>query len=253
MAEPDRNTRDFYSSGDVAKDYDAVRFESPGGRATDALQKSLVARAIDAIDLRGKRALDIACGTGRFTKMLVERGAEVTGLDVSNAMIEQAKEKCQGAEFVQGDARRLDYADKSFELALSVNGFNHLESHCDAIAELCRVARVSVLGLPNKHSLLFLHLVWRMLNRMPRGYGGYTVRKYDGLPIPYSIYFRATELESVMRAAGKARVEFSTNIFLPVIPSVAAGIVTKLDPLFERLAPRRGTFMVIMGRDEVGD
>lgn len=53
----------------------------------------------------GDKAMDLTCGTGYATKLLVERTREkVVGVDVSAGMLAQAKERCGSAgEFVQGD------------------------------------------------------------------------------------------------------------------------------------------------------
>jgi len=51
----------------------------------------------------GERILDVGCGTGRLTSQLAATGAQVTGLDISPAMLEQARLACPAARFVQGD------------------------------------------------------------------------------------------------------------------------------------------------------
>ncbi|WP_298816622.1 class I SAM-dependent methyltransferase [Chloroflexus sp.] len=57
----------------------------------------------------GRRALDLACGTGTLLAILAERGWEVTGLDASAAMLAQAAAKLAQAstrvELYQGDMR----------------------------------------------------------------------------------------------------------------------------------------------------
>lgn len=58
------------------------------------------------------RVLDVACGPGLLTRHL---GAEVTGLDGSEAMLEIARGRVPWAEFVRGDALRMPFADRSFE------------------------------------------------------------------------------------------------------------------------------------------
>jgi predicted TPR repeat methyltransferase len=47
-----------------------------------------------------KKILELGCGTGNYTKILVDRGYEVTAVDVSEDMLKLASEKC-GCE-VQG-------------------------------------------------------------------------------------------------------------------------------------------------------
>src|SRR3954453_1294845 len=47
--------------------------------------------------LRGNRLLDVGCGTGKSFLPMIERGYEVTGCDISPAMVERAREAAGGA------------------------------------------------------------------------------------------------------------------------------------------------------------
>ena len=49
--------------------------------------------------LAGKRVLDLACGTGEISRMLLALGAEVTGVDFAEPMLERARRKHKGAAF----------------------------------------------------------------------------------------------------------------------------------------------------------
>jgi SAM-dependent methyltransferase len=74
--------------------------------------------------------LELACGTGRLTLPLAAGGLEVTGLDLSEAMLERAREKAKvsavNAAFVQGDIRDF-HLSKKFELVfLPYNSMQHL-------------------------------------------------------------------------------------------------------------------------------
>lgn len=59
----------------------------------------------------GRRALDLACGTGTLALLLAADGWEVTGVDCSAAMLAEAEAKARAAaaqvRFIQGDMRRL--------------------------------------------------------------------------------------------------------------------------------------------------
>jgi SAM-dependent methyltransferase len=58
--------------------------------------------------VHGKRILEVACGTGAHTKILVKRGYEVTGVDLSEDVLRVARRKVRrGATFLQGDMRDL--------------------------------------------------------------------------------------------------------------------------------------------------
>ncbi len=67
------------------------------------------------------RILDIGCGTGRHSIELAKRGYKVTGIDLSASMLEKARFKAKQenviVNFIQADARKLEFAEK-FELII---------------------------------------------------------------------------------------------------------------------------------------
>jgi ubiquinone/menaquinone biosynthesis C-methylase UbiE len=71
-------------------------------------------------DLRGRRVLDVGCGTGRLSLALAERaGARVWGVDASPEMLAQAKAKAPpGAAFKLARAESLPFKDGWFERAV---------------------------------------------------------------------------------------------------------------------------------------
>jgi ubiquinone/menaquinone biosynthesis C-methylase UbiE len=85
------------------------------------------------------RTLDVACGTGFLTRHL--RG-DVVGLDQSERMLGVAREQVLGAEFVQGDALALPFADGAFDRLFTSYFYCHLEEADRArfLAEARRVA-----------------------------------------------------------------------------------------------------------------
>ena len=70
---------------------------------------------------------DIACGTGKMTSLLAERGLKLTGIDSSVDMLNVARTKCK-ATFVQQDMTKLQLPHK-VDMAICVNdGVNYLKS-----------------------------------------------------------------------------------------------------------------------------
>jgi len=96
----------------------------------------------------GERALDLCCGTGDIALRLAEKGAEVTGLDFSERMLEiarqrQAKTSRNRAQiqFIRGDAQDISFADSSFDIITIGYGLRNLSSWGRGLQEMQRVAR----------------------------------------------------------------------------------------------------------------
>lgn len=66
-------------------------------------------------DLDGRRVLDLACGDGRVTRLLAERGARVTGVDLSAALLAEARAReaatPRGIRYLLGDATSTAWWD----------------------------------------------------------------------------------------------------------------------------------------------
>jgi len=87
----------------------------------------------------GTRLLDVACGPGFVSEAAAKRGAEPVGLDVAAAMLEQARRRCPGLTFVEGDAQQLPVPDGSFDAVTMSFGILHLSEPETALAEARRV------------------------------------------------------------------------------------------------------------------
>jgi ubiquinone/menaquinone biosynthesis C-methylase UbiE len=135
--------REWYQEHDIAEAYDDKRF-SRGGRYIDRREKAAVVDALSPIE--DKRILEVACGTGRFTVMLAERGADVVGVDISEAMLEQGRAKAHAAgvadaiDFMQADAGGLPFPDDHFEAVFAMRFFHLAPDPEGFIAELRRVS-----------------------------------------------------------------------------------------------------------------
>jgi SAM-dependent methyltransferase len=95
---------------------------------------------LDAAGVRaGSRLLDVACGPGYVSEAAMARGAEPVGVDVAVAMVERARARCPGLEFVEGDAQRLPFPDASFDAVTMNFGILHLSRPETALSEARRV------------------------------------------------------------------------------------------------------------------
>lgn len=138
---------EWYQADDVAESYDEKRF-SQGGQLIDRREKQAVLDALGPVD--EKEVLEIACGTGRFTTMLAERGADIVGLDISEPMLQQGRERAHsagvadGLEFLRGDAERLPFPDNRFDAVLAMRFFHIADTPETFLTEMRRVSREQV-------------------------------------------------------------------------------------------------------------
>ncbi len=88
-----------------------------------AFQRDVGHRLLDKLpgDLSGKRVLDLGCGTGYFSALLQKRGAELVCVDISQEMINKARQRCEKDRitFVLADAENLPFEEHSFDYVFS--------------------------------------------------------------------------------------------------------------------------------------
>jgi SAM-dependent methyltransferase len=93
----------------------------------------------------GQRLLDLATGTGAVAELAAETGAEVVGVDIAPALIEQAKERAAARgldiDYRVGDAEALELEDASLDLVTSTCGVMFAPDHQAVARELARVTR----------------------------------------------------------------------------------------------------------------
>ncbi|KPQ43980.1 MAG: ubiquinone/menaquinone biosynthesis methyltransferase [Candidatus Methanoperedens nitroreducens] len=67
----------------------------------------------------GSKFLDVATGTGKQAFAFAKRGYDVTGIDLSEAMLKVAikKNKCENAKFALADATNLPFKNRSFDVS----------------------------------------------------------------------------------------------------------------------------------------
>ena len=94
----------------------------------------------------GLRVVDVACGHGRVTRELARRGAAVTGVDVSRALLEKADAaeaaRPLGIRYMHADAASVPgLDDEGFDVAVCSFGLSDIDDLDGALATLSRVLR----------------------------------------------------------------------------------------------------------------
>jgi ubiquinone/menaquinone biosynthesis C-methylase UbiE len=93
----------------------------------------------------GLRWIDVGCGNGAFTELLVERcgPSEIVGVDPSEGQLAFARSRHQSgiATFVQGDATALPFDDNSFDASVMALVIFFVPEPAKGLAEMVRVVR----------------------------------------------------------------------------------------------------------------
>ena len=93
----------------------------------------------------GQDVLDVATGSGNVALIAAQRGAHVTGLDLTPELLEAARRRASESgvecQWIEGDAEQLPFPDASFDRVFSAFGTMFAPRHEVAAAELVRVAK----------------------------------------------------------------------------------------------------------------
>jgi ubiquinone/menaquinone biosynthesis C-methylase UbiE len=94
---------------------------------------------------KGARWLDVGCGNGAFTEVMIARAApaEVHGIDPSEAQIAYARTRAEAraAQFRVGDAQALPFEDASFDIASMALVITFVPDPAKAVREMARVVK----------------------------------------------------------------------------------------------------------------
>ena len=159
MAKRNEEIRESYRQlGEIGSVYDGIITRSTLiGKIVDSavwgLDKQKAAKWIDDAlspipeDFDGK-LLEVPVGTGILTMPVYRKmeRAEITCLDYSSDMMDNARKRADAmgisnVSFVQGDVGKLPFADESFDIVLSLNGFHAFPDKEAAYNETCRVLK----------------------------------------------------------------------------------------------------------------
>jgi len=190
-------------------------YDVMNGVMTAGLHHRWRARAADLARAGpGDRVLDVATGTGDLAVELRRRGCDVVGLDFSAGMLERARAKEPGIDWVEGDALALPYADATFAAATAGFGARNFADLGRGLREMARVVRpggrVVVLEIttPERPPLSTFFRLWfdRVVPLIGRVAGDPDAYTY--LPSSVRRFPRARELGGELVAAGLTDVRW---------------------------------------------
>jgi SAM-dependent methyltransferase len=136
---PARGPRDGYRRR-VSLDDAATKYDLFTGRFSGALAR----RFVDVVDpTPGQRLLDVGCGPGALTRLLVERAgaSAVAAVDPSEAFVEAARARLPGADVRRASAEDMPYSDDTFDAALAQLVVHFMADPVAGLREMARVTR----------------------------------------------------------------------------------------------------------------
>lgn len=176
--------------------YDAW-YRTPRGRWIGDIEYRLLRRQLA---LRpDETILDAGCGTGYFSRRMVQDGHPIVGVDLDPAAAAYARaSRAPSLSCVVANMTALPFADRSFDCVISVTSLCFVENEAQALKEILRVARRRFgLGLLNRDSLLY-----RAKSRDAGGYAG--ARWHNG-----------DSVAALLRDLPVRDVRLATAIFIP--------------------------------------
>ena len=169
-----------------------------------------------AAPVRGRRALDLATGTGDIALALAAQGADVVGLDITHRMIELARRKPAGlgsVRFLVGDMLALPFPNGSFDVVTIGYGLRNVPDLGTALDEVARVLKPGgrVLSLDfNRPGNRLVRSGYLLYLRIVGGALGWVLHRdpdtYRYIPASLQSYPGAGGVTRMMKARGFARV-----------------------------------------------
>lgn len=182
--------------------------------------------------ISNKIVLDIACGEGYGCKIIKEGGAaKVYGADNNQEIVDQAKLKYPGINFVVSEATDTPFMDNFFDIVVSFETWHHLDLYAKFIPEISRILKpggLLILSVPNEKIIYLNPLNNKLLTKYYRvNFDKKRIKKY------FSSYFEIKEWYG-QRFVKIFYTFFITKLFLFILTKISRKMNDKINIAFKR-------------------
>lgn len=214
-------------------------------------------RIIPFADLEGKRVLEIGCGMGLHTELMLRAGARLTSVDITDRAIETTGKRL-ALKGLKGDLRRCDaeslpFEDGSFDFVWSWGVIHHAPRTGRIVRQIARVlapsgeARIMVYNRDGMPAWITFWSRWVAgLGFRRRSFDEELFRATDGF---MARYYTSDQFEDLFRAFFE---DVSSEVMgqdadaVPLPRKLRAPLVDRLDPRrLERAQAQRGGFLFL--------
>ncbi|HEV2623357.1 MAG TPA: bifunctional 2-polyprenyl-6-hydroxyphenol methylase/3-demethylubiquinol 3-O-methyltransferase UbiG [Frateuria sp.] len=210
----------------------AARWWDPDGesRPLHDLNPVRAAYVAGRVDLRGARVADVGCGGGLLSEALAREGAQVTGIDLGEKVIEVAKlhlyESGLTVDYrVQSSAALAAGEPASFDAVCCMELIEHVPDPAALVNDLAALLKPGA------------RLFMSTLNRTPAAFGAailgaeYVMRLLPRGTHHYAQFLKPSELGRLLRQAGLELEDVSGLAYNPLTRKAALGRITAVNYL----------------------
>lgn len=167
--------------------------------------------------------IDLGCGNGRLLLMLTKISTtwrnpkfRYLGIDYNNSLINLAKKKFPGQNFIKGDQLSIPAEDNKADILFNIRAFHHIPSHnfrLEALKEMNRVLKKNGTLVITVWNLWQKKYAWQILKAISRSIITLGTYEYNDTFIPwgknhkrYYHAFRKKELYNIIKKAGFRKI-----------------------------------------------
>jgi SAM-dependent methyltransferase len=230
-------------SGEYFEYYDRLR------EANESVEFS--ARLHEYRDFARRRVLDVGCGNGYVLSRYALAGAEVHGVDLTDAAVGLCRKRFEYlglvGDFRQGNAEALPYPDATFDCVTSMGVLHHTPDTARAVSEVHRVLKPG-----GRLIVMFYHrdsALYRIKFPILRAWNGKSIERLlnevDGDANPLGKVYSREELTRLLGAFTDLELSVGLLEGEMLIPRAGRFIPARV---LRALEPRLGWFLYAKGR-----
>jgi ubiquinone/menaquinone biosynthesis C-methylase UbiE len=213
-------------------------------------------RVLELLPQKLGRVLDVGCGPGVMTEVVLERGGVFDGVDLSPEMVSEAKEKfghLPGVHFAVGNIEAIDATDNSYDQLICMAVIEYLKTADPALAEMARVLKpggIAIITMPKRWHVSRLTVAATKPVRVLAAMLGAATA--DHLP---RLRLQPDELDQAARRVGlipEGRSQYHFTPFAYPLTRVAPDLSMRLNMPFEKFHAQRGPFVSFWAHGFVG-